>query len=144
MELLPVNQIRIGINASTWQSAVRATGRILVENDLAEERYIDAMVNMVKELGPYIVITPGIAIPHARPEEGAKAVGFAAAKLTTPICFGNEFNDPVYLVLGFCSPNSQAHVELLSRIAEVLETENFLESIKKANSAQEIADLFTR
>jgi mannitol/fructose-specific phosphotransferase system IIA component (Ntr-type) len=142
MELLPVNQVRIGIDAPDWQSAVRATGRILVENDLAEEGYIEAMVNMVKELGPYIVITPGIAIPHARPEEGAKKVGFAAVKLATPICFGNEFNDPVYLVLGFCSPNAKAHVEILTRIAEVLEVEGILDSIIAANSAGEIATLF--
>ncbi|MDX9863413.1 MAG: PTS sugar transporter subunit IIA [Anaerolineaceae bacterium] len=142
MELLPVNQIRVDVDAPDWQSAVRATGRILVDNDLAEEGYIEAMVNMVEELGPYIVMTPGIAIPHARPEEGAKAVGFAAVKLAAPICFGNEFNDPVYLVLGFCSPNAQAHVELLAKIAEALETENLLERIKSAKTPVEIAALF--
>jgi mannitol/fructose-specific phosphotransferase system IIA component (Ntr-type) len=142
MELLPVNQIKVNIDAPDWQTAVRATGQILVDHDLAEETYIEAMIEMVKELGPYIVMTPGIAIPHARPEEGAKKVGFAAVKLARPINFGNKDNDPVYLVLGFCSPNAQAHVELLAKIAEVLGTEDILENIKAAKTAEEIAVLF--
>lgn len=144
MELLPVSQIKVDVEVLDWQAAVRATGRILVEHNLAEEPYIEAMVEMVKELGPYIVMTPGIAIPHARPEEGAKEVGFAALKLAKPIEFGNKDNDPVYLVLGFCSPGAQAHVELLAKIAEVLETENILELIKAAKTAEEIAEIFNR
>jgi PTS system ascorbate-specific IIA component len=142
MELLPVNQIRVNVDAPDWQAAVRATGRILVENGLAEEPYIEAMVEMVKELGPYIVMTPGIAIPHARPEEGAIKVGFAATKLTHPLEFGNKDNDPVYLVLGFCSPSAQAHIELLVKIAEALEKENLLELIKAAKTPEDIAALF--
>lgn len=144
MNLLPLNQVKINVEASDWQSAVRATGRILVENELAEEEYIEAMVRMVEELGPYIVMTPGIAIPHARPEEGAKRVGFAAIKLAVPIEFGNEYNDPVYLVLGFCSPNATEHVALLAKIAAVLEAEDILESIKAANTAEELVALFNR
>ncbi|MBG0784089.1 MAG: PTS sugar transporter subunit IIA [Anaerolineaceae bacterium] len=142
MELLPVNQIRVNVDAPDWQAAVRATGRILVENGLAEEPYIEAMVEMVKELGPYIVMTPGIAIPHARPEEGAIKVGFAATKLAHPLEFGNKDNDPVYLVLGFCSPSAQAHIELLAKIAEALEKENLLELIKAAKTPEDIAALF--
>ena len=142
MELLPVDQIKINIDAPDWQAAVRETGQILVDHDLAEETYIDAMIEMVKELGPYIVMTPGIAIPHARPEEGARKVGFAAVKLAKPINFGNMDNDPVHLVLGFCSPNAQAHVELLARIAEVLSTENILELIKNTKTAEDLAVLF--
>jgi len=84
----------------------------------------------------------GVAIPHARPEEGALDVGVAAVKLCKPINFGNQDNDPVYLVLAFCTPNANAHIELLSKIAEILSQEDLLEKIKKIETPQQLIDLF--
>jgi mannitol/fructose-specific phosphotransferase system IIA component (Ntr-type) len=123
---------------------VRSAGRLLVKCGFAEERYVEGMLSLTKELGPYIVLAPGIAIPHARPEEGAIKVGFAAVTLNPPVNFGNEFNDPVYLVIGFCSPSSDAHVELLCRIARILGVENFLEKCKAARTPGELADVFNQ
>lgn len=51
---------------------MRIGGELLEKSGAIEPRYIDAMINTVKEIGPYIVIAPGIAMPHARPEAGAK------------------------------------------------------------------------
>jgi mannitol/fructose-specific phosphotransferase system IIA component (Ntr-type) len=144
MDLLSVDNIKMNVEVPDWKAAVRAVGRILVENGAAEDRYVEAMVNLAAELGPYIVMTPGIAIPHARPEEGARKVGFAAVKLATPINFGNEDNDPVYLVLGFCTPDANAHIDLLTKIASVLEKGDILDSIKIAKTPEDIASLFNQ
>jgi mannitol/fructose-specific phosphotransferase system IIA component (Ntr-type) len=144
MRLLTKDTVEMNVQASTWQEAVRSVGSILVRSGAAEERYIDAMINLTSELGPYIVITPGIAIPHARPEEGAITVGFAAVKLKEPVNFGNEANDPVYLVLGFCTPNSKAHIESLTKIATALEAENVLEDIKSAIDVNDILKIFNQ
>ncbi len=142
MQTIKSSQIEVNVKVETWQDAVRAAGRILVKNDFAEERYIDGMIKLTEELGPYIVIAPGVAIPHARPEEGAKTVGFAILTLDPPIEFGNEDNDPVFLVIGFCSPNAQAHVDLLTGIARRLAEEGFLDRVKSAKTAGNLASLF--
>jgi mannitol/fructose-specific phosphotransferase system IIA component (Ntr-type) len=142
MELINIKQAAVNVKLTKWQDAVRAAGRLLVDNGFAEERYIEGMVKLSAELGPYIVITPGVAIPHARPEEGAKKVGFAAVTLNPPINFGNEYNDPVYLVLGFCSPSAEAHVELLTRIARILGEEGFLNKVKAAQTPQQLVNVF--
>ncbi len=144
MDLLSKDQIQMNAEAADWQSAVRIAGRLLVKTGAAEERYVEAMVNLAQELGPYIVVTPGIAVPHARPEEGAKKVGLAAVKLAAPVCFGNADNDPVYLVLGFCTPNAEAHVDLLSNIAMILGTDGVLEKIKAASRAEDIMAVFNQ
>ena len=142
MDLLTTKQAAVNVNVKTWEDAVRTAGRLLVDCGFAEERYIDGMVNLSKELGPYIVITPGVAIPHARPEEGAKGVGFAAVTLNPPINFGNEYNDPVYLVVGFCSPNPKAHVELITKLARMLGQDGFLDKVKAVQTNQQLVDVF--
>lgn len=144
MEVLSASQAAVKVKVTKWEDAVRATGRLLVNCGFAEERYIEGMLTLTRELGPYIVLAPGIAIPHARPEEGALKVGFAALTLDPPVNFGNEYNDPVHLVIGFCSPSADAHVELLTRIARILGGESFLEKCKAAKTAAELAGVFNR
>ncbi len=134
----------VRVSLPAWQDAVRFAGRLLVQSQAAEEGYIKAMLRMTEEMGPYIVITPGIAIPHARPEEGALKVGFAAVQLDPPLPFGNPENDPVYLVIGFCTPDASAHVGLLSRIARLIGQHGFLEEVKAAQTVDELVELFNR
>ena len=142
MQIIKSSQIKVNLKVDSWQEAVRASGRILVDSNFAEERYIEGMIKLTEELGPYIVIAPGVAIPHARPEEGAKSVGFAIVTLDPPVEFGNEYNDPVFLVISFCSPNAQAHVDLLTGIARMLAGENFLDQVKSAETSEDLAALF--
>lgn len=123
---------------------MRASGRLLVSSGAAQPVYVEAMVNLTKELGPYIVITPGIAIPHARPEEGALHVGFSVVQLDPPLAFGNPDNDPVWLVISFCTPDANAHVELLMQIARTIGQEGFLEAAKATQTSEELAELFNR
>jgi mannitol operon transcriptional antiterminator len=71
-DLLTEKTIKLNARAGNWEEAIRIGGELLVKNDFVEERYVEAMVSNVREMGPYIVIAPGVAMPHARPEDGVK------------------------------------------------------------------------
>jgi len=142
MKTLELSAIRVNVEVNSWQEAVRAAGELLVKNGHAKPPYVEGMIELATELGPYIVMTPGVAIPHARPEAGAIDVGFAAIKLAHPIAFGNEENDPVYLVLAFCTPSADAHIELLSIIADRLGQDNLLEKVIAAETIEDIKLIF--
>jgi len=142
MRALELSAIRSNVEADTWQDAVRAAGELLVINGHAKPSYVDGMITLATTLGPYIVMTPGIAIPHARPEDGAIDVGFSAVKLANPIAFGNKDNDPVYLVLAFCTPSADAHIEMLSVIADSLGEDDILERIIAAETVEDLAAIF--
>ena len=66
IEVLNEDLIETNAEMKTRDEAVRESGRLLCSQGFAEERYIDAMIQNVKENGTYIVIAPGIAMPHAR------------------------------------------------------------------------------
>jgi PTS system ascorbate-specific IIA component len=106
--------------ASSWPAAIRAAGQGLIELGAADGRYVERCVAQVESDGPYIVVAPGIALAHARPEDGAHAVGISAAVLDHPVEFGHPVNDPVDLVFAFCSPDRDAHVGLLAALARKL------------------------
>jgi PTS system ascorbate-specific IIA component len=56
------------------------------------------MRRVLQELGPYAVIAPGIALLHARPDDGVLAPCLALITLSRAVEFGSEQNDPVDLV----------------------------------------------
>ena len=83
-------------------------------------RFMDAMIRVATEFGPYIVIAPGIALPHARPEDGVIDSTVAVVRLATPVNFGNEDNDPVWLVVALAAKDKEGHIQGLSDLATVL------------------------
>jgi PTS system ascorbate-specific IIA component len=109
-----------GASAGDWREAVGTAAAALVDAGAAGPGYPDACVRVVEENGPYIVLTKGLALVHARPEEGGLAVGVAATRLATPVEFGHPENDPVDLLLAFCTPDPDAHVGTLSALARAL------------------------
>jgi mannitol/fructose-specific phosphotransferase system IIA component (Ntr-type) len=141
MTWISEKHIALKVSVDGWEEAVRIAGRMLHQCGAVEERYIEAMVETTKELGPYIVIAPGIAIPHARPEDGALEVCFVALQLEPPVEFGNPDNDPVHLVIGFSSPEASAHVQSLATLARAIGREGFLEDASKAKKPEDLISI---
>ncbi|MTK10324.1 MAG: transcription antiterminator [Hungatella sp.] len=137
-EILTTDLIQAKFSAGSRDEAVRESGRLLVEKGLADEAYIEAMLKNVEVNGTYIVIAPGIAMPHARPEEGALGIGLSIVTLKEPVVFGHPKNDPVKIVVGLCAIDHQSHLKALTELADILMDEKKVEEIINADSQQEI------
>lgn len=135
---LPDEAIGLDFEAADWEDAVREAGRLLVAAGAARPGYVDAMVETVRALGPYIVIAPGIAMPHARPEAGAVRPGLSFVRLRRPVAFGHETNDPVDLVFGLAATGSDAHVQMLAGLAEALGDAGRLARLRAARRPGEV------
>jgi ascorbate PTS system EIIA or EIIAB component len=135
--------VAVGAEAGSWQAAVELCGGLLVESGVAEERYVPAMVRTVEELGPYVVIAPGVAIPHARPEDGAIKPGISVLILREPVEFGSEENDPVDLLFGFATTGSDAHVELIRALSEFIGEQENLEKLRQARTEGDALEVLT-
>jgi mannitol/fructose-specific phosphotransferase system IIA component (Ntr-type) len=139
--MLTEDTIALGVQVRDWQDAVRKAGQLLVNSGAAEPRYVDAMIQMVKEIGPYIVIAPGVALPHARPEAGVKKPCMSLLTLDPPVSFGNADNDPVTLVIAFGTPDKEGHIAALAELARLLEDAEVLARIMRAASSTELLAL---
>ena len=70
-DLVNEKLIKLQIEASDWEDAVRKAAQPLVEEGKVKTSYVDDIIQGVKDMGPYIVLTKHVALPHARPESGA-------------------------------------------------------------------------
>lgn len=126
------------VEAKDWKQAVTHAGRLLVDAGYAEERYISSMLEVVEEFGPYIVILPGVALAHARPDGGAKKIGLSLISLKEPVEFGNEVYDPVKLVFALCATDNHSHLELIQEISLIFDDQDKLMSLSECQSKEEM------
>jgi PTS system ascorbate-specific IIA component len=139
---LAPGSIRLGASVGTWEEAVRLAGELLVSSGRTTVKYTDAMVETIHELGPYVVIAPGLAMPHARPSEAVLDTGMSLITLAEPVEFGNRKNDPVTVVFGLAALDHDRHLELLSEFAGKFSQPGFVNSLLSCNAESEIRSLF--
>lgn len=137
-DLLRPNLVELNVSVTDWEDAIRAVGRLLVADKAVEPRFVDAMIRVAKEFGPYIVLAPGFAMPHARPEDGCIRSSMALITLAKPVEFGNPQNDPVNVVVALASVDNQGHIEGLSDLAEVMSEDGIVEKIAASGSVGEV------
>ena len=76
-DLIDRAAIRLDVPAGDWREAVHYAGALLTSSGTTGESYTDAMIRVVEEHGPYIVITPGFALAHARPDDSVARTGMS-------------------------------------------------------------------
>jgi mannitol/fructose-specific phosphotransferase system IIA component (Ntr-type) len=126
------------VSVASWEEAADHIGRLLVEAEAIKPSYVEAMKRVLREMGPYAVLAPGIVLLHARPEDGVLRPCFAMMTLATPVPFGNERHDPVDLVIAFGAVDKEAHVAALRQLAELLMDEDALKAIRAAQDNHEL------
>ncbi len=140
---LTADVIQLKIDVKDWEEAVRAGGQLLYESGKCTSGYIDAMVRTVQEMGPYMVLAPGLALAHARPQDGVNEVGLSLVTLRTPVNFGNAANDPVELVISFCAVDHESHVDVLKALAMFLREEENQVLLRGAETVEQVLGAFS-
>ncbi|SIQ12649.1 PTS system, ascorbate-specific IIA component [Alkalispirochaeta americana] len=122
---------------SDWEAAVRLGGEMMKSAGLVEQSYIDAMVDNHKKIGPYYVLAPGIAMPHAKPEEGVRKTGYAVVTLAQPVSFGDPENDPVDLLIFAGAISREDHnEEVVPQVAELCDSESYVARLRGAPTVE--------
>lgn len=133
------------LEVENWEESIIKGGQILIDKGAATKEYLDTIVKKCQTNGPYIVVAPGIAMPHARPEEGALALGYAIITLKTPVVFEDPDNDPINLLIFMAAPDVKAHNETaISQIADLCDNQEVIDLIVEAKSVDEIISILEK
>lgn len=118
--LIENNSVKLNQSAATWQEAIKIAVDPLIQSGAVEARYYDTIIKCINEMGPYIILAPGLAMPHARPEDGVKRTAFSLVTLAAPIYFEGE-DDPVDVLIALAGSDSDQHMQGLMEITQVLD-----------------------
>lgn len=144
MKFLEKNLIALDVDVDSPEEAIRVAGGLLVSEELTEPRYVEAMLESYQKNGPYFVLAPQIAMPHARPEDGVKEASVSFVRLQKPIAFGSAANDPVQLVFALGASSSDEHLGMMKQLVMLLSNPVHIENLKTATSYEEIQKMIGR
>ncbi|OOF40184.1 PTS ascorbate-specific transporter subunit IIA [Rodentibacter genomosp. 2] len=140
--LIANNSIKLNQTAADWKAAIKIGTDLLEASGAIEPRYYDTIISNIEKMGPYIILAPGLAMPHARPEEGVIKTAFALVTLKEPIYFDGE-DDPVYVLITLAGSDSDQHMQGLMEITQVLDDPDSddgvdLNRFRHCNNADEV------
>jgi PTS system ascorbate-specific IIA component len=138
--MFKAENILVKTEASNWSESIKIVGGLLEKAGSIKSGYTDAMIQSVKDMGPYMVILPHFALAHAAPSADVIRNDFALITLRTPVLFGSP-NDPVSVLLGICSVDGKSHMDSLAKIAALFMKEGILEKIIRAETREEILQI---
>ncbi|WP_110954611.1 PTS sugar transporter subunit IIA [Anaerosinus massiliensis] len=124
-----------------WEDAVRAACLPLLIDQTIEPEYPDAIIEKVKELGPYIVIAPKICIPHAQEGVGVNDTAVCFMKTEEPIHFSDDPDHDAQLFFVLASVDNGEHLENLCELSELLSDETVVEKLLAAKSIEDLKEL---
>lgn len=113
-DLLTADNILFREKVYRYEDAIRIAANPLLEKRMIDETYIEAMIENVQRRGPYIFLGHGMALPHARPEDGVNEVGFSMLVLKEPIALAEDSNVFVDHFIVLAAVDNSTHLDALS------------------------------
>lgn len=114
--------IRLNATTKNWQEAIKIGTDLLEKSGAIDPSYYEAIITNVKKMGPYIIIAPQLAMPHARPEDGVNKTAFALVTLKEPVYFDGE-ESPIDVFITLAGSSNDEHLEGLTEVISLVEDE---------------------
>ena len=136
MELLYLENVRIGCKADTKENVIRAVGQMLVDSGYVNPSYVDAMVKREETFSTFM--GNELALPHGVEEakKEVKASGIAVMVFPEGTDWGGELAKVVVGIAGV----GEEHLQILSAIAEVALEEDGMQRLI-SGSAQQVYEM---
>ena len=143
-ELLVSRHIQVRDEVVDWKTAIQLAANPLLESQYITQKYIDAMIETVINVGPYFIVCPLVAIPHARPEDGVNKLSMSLLKINEVVNFSNEKEHEVKLIVVLAAEDNTSHLKALSELTELLSNENDVNTILDSRSCDEILTIINK
>ena len=125
-QILVRDGVKLNQRPVSKEEAIQAAGELLAGLGYVDRSYVDAMQEREKLVSTYMGM--GVAIPHGTSEakESVKKTGIVLIQYPEGVSFGDEKAQLVFGIAGI----GDEHLDLLSKICEMLEDEEVLETLK--------------
>lgn len=143
LDYFPSGAISLRESATDWQDAVDISMEALLQDDMIDPSYVSAIKKSTIENGPYYLVAPQIAMPHARPEAGAKGTALTLTLLQKGVVFDGAA-EPVKLLLGLAAADPTSHIDAIQALCELLSDDDALGELFSAQSEKEITNLLSQ
>lgn len=135
LNLLSSEKVSFIDKIADFEEAMKFMTNKMIKRKSIEPSYLDSILSNVKNYGDYIVISEGIAIPHARNNDNVHKTDIELLILKNPI---NIKDKEVRLLFCFSSKDGYEHLEVLKDLYNLVNDDNFYKKVTNFNSYIEL------
>lgn len=129
-----------------WQEAIRISGEVMKENNLVTDKYIDQVIEDIKQYGPYIVIVPGVAMPHSQADSsGVLGTGIGLTIFPEKVSF--DHNDPdkdAQLFFMLAAKDNKTHMKNIANLSNLLMEDGIIEDLCHVKSLDDYCKIIQK
>lgn len=131
---------------SSWRESLRVAGENLKEKGIIAEQYINEIIKNVEDNGAYIVIVPGVVMPHALATgPGVLGTGISFTKFNEAVSFedGNvEKQGKLFFTLA--AKDEKQHLENIQNLMSLLMTDGVIEALSDVESMDDFVQVMNQ
>lgn len=140
-DILKEELVKVETEVSCWQDCVKVGGNLLVEANKIESEFIQSMIDVVNELGPYMILLPEVALFHGKPSEAVKEVCLSFVTFNQDIYFSEFDNQRIKCCFCLGAVDSDSHMKMLASLVPLLQDEKFIELATSHGTKNEIMEI---
>lgn len=122
-----------------WREALKISSENLVSKKIIGNKYVDEIISNVEANGAYIVIVPGVVMPHAlATSSNVYDTGISFSKFKNPIYFESD-NDEKQGKLFFtlAAKDENQHLKNIQNLMDLLLKDDIIEKLSNIDSMED-------
>lgn len=141
MNLIDGSTLVLQHEPAPWADLVRESAALLEKKGVTDSSYVQGIFDSIDKNGAYMLIAPHVLLAHTRPELGALGTGISLITTTSDVPFVDDASKPTRLFFTLAASDSDAHLELLAHLAEVLTDEDLFEELTTSRDTERILQI---
>ncbi len=132
---------------NNWEDAIYASYQPLLKKQVVDEVYVKAVIDCVKEYGPYIVLVPGIAMPHSTEgATGCNGTAISFLRVKEEVDFDPQDPDKkARLFFSLAAVDHSQHIQNIQQLMDTLMNEEIIDALYACETIEDlkkVADTF--
>lgn len=129
-------------HAESWQYAIQHSFNNMLENHSISQSYVDKIIALTQQKGPYMYLGNGVFLAHAAPQDGVKEIGLSLYISKVPIALttSNHPQKSVNIIIGLAPIDQSSHLKVLSELFQNIQNKDWLEHLKSATTVTQVLE----
>lgn len=136
LDFLPLDHVYVNIPLKDWKEAIGYASDLLNKKGYVTHEYKDSLINAFEKYNSYMLISKGVAIPHARNNNNILKTGMVLITLEKPVVTPSGKN--LEVILAFTSADNVEHLDALGNFSDLLLYSDFKDFAVNAASPEAI------
>lgn len=124
-----------------WRSAIRLACHPLAQQGKITEGYASAIINATEQEGPWYILSPGFALPHARPQAGVLSKNSALSLLCCSEAVDFPYHPGIRLIVVLAAADGVQHIQTIQRLVCWLDEGERLQQFSAVQNQAQFATL---